>query len=59
MNKMERYYNELGFDTYIKEFILDDNELSDTINKVDTMLKETNDSIGELCKMSILKYKEG
>ena len=59
MNKIERYYNELGFDTYKKEFNLDDNELSDTINKVDTMLKETNDGIGELCKMSILKYKEG
>ena len=59
MNKMESYYKELGFDTYVKEFILDDNELSNTVSKVDLLLSETNEGIGELCKKSIEKYKEG
>ena len=59
MNKMESYYKELGFDTYVKEFILNDNELSNMVSKVDILLSETNDGIGELCKKSIEKYKEG
>ena len=59
MSKMESYYKELGFDTYVKEFILDDNELSNMVSKVDILLSETNDGIGELCKKSIEKYKEG
>ena len=58
MNKMESYYKELGFDTYVKEFILDDNELSNTVSKVDLLLSETTEGIGELCKKSIEKYKE-
>ena len=59
MNKMESYYKELGFDTYVKEFILDDNELSNTVSKVDLLLSETTEGISELCKKSIEKYKEG
>ncbi len=59
MNKMESYYKESGFDTYVKEFILDDNELSNTVSKVDLLLSETTEGIGELCKKSIEKYKEG
>ena len=59
MNKMESYYKDLGFDTYVKEFILDDNELSNTVSKVDLLLSETTEGIGELCKKSIEKYKEG
>ena len=56
IHKMERYYNDKGFDTYIKEFILDDNELSNKVSEVDSI---ENSDIGELCRQSISKYKEG
>ena len=54
--KMEKYYNDLGFDTYIKEFILDDMELSDVVSEVDN---DTSEDIDKLCNRSISKYKEG
>ena len=42
MNKMESYYKELGFDTYVKEFILDDNELFNLKMICDEIFGEEN-----------------
>ena len=59
MNKVEEYYKSIGFDTYVKEFNLADDELSEVVDKIDVILRESNDGIKELCKESISKYKEG
>lgn len=59
INKIKDYYKNIGYDNYVKEFTLADDELSKTVDKVDMILKETNEGIIELCKQSISKYKEG
>ena len=55
ISKMEKYFNDSGYETYIKEFNLLDDELSETINYVDTL----DDDIKKMCDLSISKYKEG
>ena len=59
INKIKDYYKNIGYDNYVKEFTLADDELSKTVDKVDMILKETNEGLVELCKQSISKYKEG
>ena len=56
--KIENYYKDLGFNTDVSEYILSDSNLNDTVSMTDMLLKES-DEIKEICKQSILKYKEG
>ena len=56
--KIENYYRELGFETNITEYVLSDSNLDETVSTTDMLLKES-DEVKELCKQSILKYKEG
>ncbi|MBR1376720.1 MAG: hypothetical protein IJ565_02790 [Bacilli bacterium] len=58
-NKIESYFQSLGYETYIKEFTLTDDELSSSIDAVDTVMSNTNEGMKELCKQSLSKYKEG
>ena len=56
--KIENYYKDLGFTTNVSEYSLSDTSLFETISMTDMLLKES-DEIKEICKQSILKYKEG
>ena len=58
LSKLEEYYKELGFNTSVSQYVLSDNDLFNTISTTDMLLKES-DEIKEICKQSILKYKEG
>ncbi len=58
LSKLEEYYKELGFNTNVSQYVLSDNNLDDIISTTDMLLKES-DEIKEICKQSILKYKEG
>jgi hypothetical protein len=58
LSKLEEYYKELGFNTSVSQYVLSDNNLDDIISTTDMLLKES-DEIKEICKQSILKYKEG
>ena len=58
ISKIEEYYSELGYSVGVKEYVLSDNDLNDTILGTDMLLKESNE-IKEICRQSLLKYKEG
>ncbi len=58
LSKIENYYKDLGFTTNVSEYSLSDTSLFETISMTDMLLKES-DEIKEICKQSILKYKEG
>lgn len=59
MNKIENYYKQEGYNTYMKEFILTDEELNKSITDIDLIMSNTNEGIKELCSKSLEKYKEG
>lgn len=58
LSRIEDYYKELGYSISIKEYTLSDNDLDDTILGTDMLLKESNE-VKEICRQSLLKYKEG
>lgn len=60
-SKIQDYYKNIGYDSYIKEFNIANDYLEQEITNIDMLLANTeeNNSIKELCKQSILVYKEG
>lgn len=58
ISKITKYYTDLGYNVNYKEYSLTDNELSNNIDIVDSLLNNTNE-VKEICKQSLNKYKEG
>lgn len=57
IDKITKYYTNLGYKVSYKEYNLSDKELSNNIDIVDSLLNNT-DEIKEICKQSLNKYKE-
>lgn len=61
VGKIEGFFKDNGYITYIKEFNLSNRTLDTEVNNIDLLLSNTDDknSIKELCKQTLILYKEG
>ena len=59
IDKINNHFKSIGYNTYVKEFNISDNDLSNSVDKTDLLISNTNEGIDKLCRESILKYKEG
>lgn len=58
--KIQNYYKKLGYETIIKERIVDNSEFNDILSQYDEILSKTSDdeSIKVICGQVISKYEE-
>ena len=61
LDKIEGYFKDKGYITYIREFNLSNRSLNTEVTSTDLLLDniEKIDSIKELCKQTLKTYKEG
>ena len=59
-NKIKEYYKELGFDTYIKEKVTDNEKFLIVLGQYDDILSKTKDSgtINVICNQVLSQYEE-
>ena len=58
--KIQDYYNKKGYDTYVKEKIIDNESFITILNQYDQILEKTNDegTITTICNQVLSKYEE-
>ena len=58
--KIQNYYKSIGYDTFLKEKITDDEEFINILNQYDGLLSKTDDSesIKVICNQVLAKYEE-
>lgn len=58
--KIQDYYKKIGYDTLIKEKIVDNSEFNEILSQYDEILSKTSDdeSIKVICSQVISKYEE-
>lgn len=58
--KIQSYYKKIGYDTIIKEKIVDNSEFINILNQYDDILSKTSDdeSIKVICNQVLSKYEE-
>lgn len=59
-NKLKEFFNEKGYNIYVKEINISNKEFLEAINNYDELLSKTNDSksIQTLCNQILNKYEE-
>lgn len=60
MNKIKGYYQEKGYNTYVKEISVNNSDFITVLEQYDSLLKESNDKevIGTVCSQVLNKYEE-
>lgn len=60
VQKMQEFYQQLGYNTYVKEFKVSNEEFLNSLNNYDSVLENTdnNDTIKTLINQVLTKYKE-
>ena len=60
LSKLEEYFNKLVYDTYVKEFEIENENFNEVLIQYDNLLKETNDekAIETICNQILNKYEE-
>ena len=58
--KIQDYYKKKGYDTFIKEKIVDNSEFNEILSQYDEVLSKTSDdeSIKVICSQVLSKYEE-
>ena len=58
--KIQNFYKKIGYETYIKEKIVDSHDFVKVLNEYDNVLTKTNDdeSIKAICNQVLSKYEE-
>lgn len=58
--KLKEYFENLGYDIYVKELEIENKEFNQILNDYDKLLKETKDNqaISTICNQVLRKYKE-
>ncbi len=58
--KIQNYYKSIGYDTFLKEKITDDEDFINILNQYDSLLSKTDDSesIKVICNQVLAKYEE-
>ena len=59
-DKLKKYFKEVGHDTYIKEFEVNNKEFLEILGQFDLLLEKTNDpeTIKTICNQVLSKYEE-
>lgn len=59
-NKIINYYKELGYDTILKEFYINNKDFLELIDNYDNILNSTNDKVTEssIINQILIKYEE-
>ena len=59
-DKLKKYFKEVGHDTYIKEFEVNNKEFLEILGQYDLLLEKTNDpeTIKTICNQVLSKYEE-
>lgn len=60
MNKIKGFYEEKGYNTYVKEININNKDFVSVLEQYDSLLKESNDPqvIGTICSQVLNKYEE-
>lgn len=60
VDKLKEYFNELGYDIYVKELDVNNKKFNEVLNQYDALLKETTDdkAISTICNQVLSKYEE-
>ena len=60
MDKIKGYFKQKGYDTYVKEISISDQNFIMVLEQYDSLLKESNDYevIGTICSQILNKYEE-
>lgn len=60
LEKIQSYFKNLGYDLYVKEFIVENANFIEVLNKYEELLKQTNDNttISSICSQILSKYEE-
>lgn len=60
MDKIKGYYKQKGYNTYVKEINISNDDFITVLEQYDSLLKESNDSevIGMICSQVLNKYEE-
>lgn len=58
--KLKSYFKNIGYDTYVKEFTINDASFLEVLQQYDLMLEKTDDSntISAICSQVLGKYEE-
>lgn len=58
--KIQNYYKDIGYDTFLKDKITDNKEFIDILKQYDELLSKTDDteSIKVICNQVLAKYEE-
>lgn len=58
--KIQNYYKEIGYDTFLKEKITDNSEFINVLSQYDELLRQTDSAkaIGTICNQVLAKYEE-
>ena len=58
--KIQNYYKEIGYDTFLKEKITDNSEFINVLSQYDELLRQTDsaEAIGTICNQVLAKYEE-
>lgn len=60
MNKIKGYYEQKGYNTYVKQINISDDDFITVLEQYDSLLRESNDTevIGTVCSQVLNKYEE-
>lgn len=60
VEKLQKYFKEVGYETYVKEFTISDSSFLEVLQQYDLMLEKTDDSntISAICSQVLGKYEE-
>lgn len=60
MNKIKGYYGEKGYNTYVKQLSINNEDFIIILEQYDSLLKESSDTevIGTVCSQILTKYEE-
>lgn len=58
--KLQEYFKNIGYETYIKEYEITDQQFLEVLQQYDLMLEKTDDSntISAICSQVLAKYEE-
>ena len=58
--KIKGYYKDLGYDTYVKEISINNNDFETVLEQYDNLLENSNESevVGTVCSQVLNKYEE-
>lgn len=59
-DKLKKYFKDIGYETYVKEFTINNSSFLEVLQQYDLMLEKTEDAntISAICSQVLAKYEE-